>query len=363
MMSDDSQNCSRLEAVTNQHYSHDSPFFEGIQVVPDSGIQVKFQRVGLEVVANDQYSELCPDSDPVNLNGQHLQSPRSRRLSRKWLFFGGVAILLIVVAAVLGGVLGTRANSKSPSASSSTTPSSSSLSSNISSTMNADSPVQSRHNLAALSFALDSVDTTRVYYQDNAGEIVEAASSTKHSEWIHKNLGFFAKNGSAIGAAVSRPGFMLVIFDFLFDRVELSLICVQEITVLYMNFENLLHNVVYNSKTGNWIEGDLAKEKLISSFDAGVSVVYHQCANCSNNTIIAYQDVNGFVQIGNRTSDGWILTQVDINPINNTGLALALEITSGLPKFVDIYYQAPNLNLGLHSWEPADINFTGEILT
>ena len=212
MTSDDSQDCSRLEAVTNQHDSHDNPSFEGMQVVPDSGIQVNFQKTGLEVVANDQCPELCSDSDPVNLGAQNLQSPRSRRPPRKWLFFGGVAIFLIVVAAVLGSVLGTRANSKLPSASSSTAPSSSS---DHSSTVNADKPVQPRHNLAALSFALDSVDTTRVYYQDNAGEIVEAASSTEHSEWIHNHLGFFAKNGSAIGAAVSRPGFIPVIFGFL----------------------------------------------------------------------------------------------------------------------------------------------------
>lgn len=218
MIPDDSQDCSGLEAVTNQHYSHDTPSFEGMQVVPDSGIQVNFQKTGLEVVQNDHNPELCSDTAP---GAQHLQSPRSRRLPRKWLCSGGFAIFLIVAAAVLGGVLGTRANSKLPSASSSTTPSSSS---DHSTTVNADNPVQSRHNLAALSFALDSVDTTRVYYQDNAGEIVEAATSTEHSEWIHNNLGFFAKNGSAIGAAVSRPGFIPVTFDSFSGQVEFSLI-------------------------------------------------------------------------------------------------------------------------------------------
>lgn len=169
MISDDSQDRSRLEAVTNQHYSHDNPVFGGMQVVPDSGKQVNVHGTGLEVVANHQHPELFSDSDPVNLGGQHLQSPRSRRPSRKWLIFGGVTILLIVVGAVLGGVLGTRANRKSLSTSSSTTPPSSSLSSNIPSTINADEPVQFRHSIAALSFANDSLDATRVYYQDNVG--------------------------------------------------------------------------------------------------------------------------------------------------------------------------------------------------
>ena len=136
----------------------------------------------------------------------------------------------------------------------------------------------------------------------------------------------------------------------------------QEITVLYTDSENLLHNVVYNSKTGNWSEGDLANEKLIPSFDAGMGVVYHQCAKCSNNTIIAFQDVNGFVQVGNRTSNGWILTQVDVGAVNNTGLALGTVTVAAVPRRISLYYQASSLNLSQYVWEPANGNGLGEIL-
>ncbi len=38
--------------------------------------------------------------------------------------------------------------------------------------------------------------------------------------------------------------------------------------------------------------------------------MYNQCKMCANTTIIAFQDTNGFVQIGNRTSDGWASTQI-----------------------------------------------------
>lgn len=144
--------------------------------------------------------------------------------------------------------------------------------------------------------------------------------------------------------------------------MEFLLTCVQEITVLYIDSGNLLHNIVFNSKIGSWVEGDLVNEKLMPSLDAGVSVAYHQCARCSNNTVIAYQDLNGFLQIGNRTSDGWILTQIDANPIDNTGLALALVVALGLPKNICVYYQAPNLKLSQHVWKPVDVNNSGEIL-
>lgn len=202
MTSHGDQDYGMLEAVTNQRYTHNKPLPEnsGMQVVPDYGKQVNNERTGLEVAAKHQYRHQYP----ANSGEQHHQSRRPRQ---KWLIIGGIAALLIVVAAILGGVLGSRANKKSPPTSSSTpsTPSSS----------NASTTAQRQHNLAALSFALNTVYNTRVYYQDNAGEIVEAASSAANSTWINTSLGFFAKNGSAIGAAVSRPGFAHVSLGFL----------------------------------------------------------------------------------------------------------------------------------------------------
>lgn len=181
---------SRFEVVADQSYNHDNTLSgnSGLQVVPDDGKQVNFEVAGLEVVTNDP----SPDSYSANLGDQHHQPRRPRQLRRRWLIFGAICAPLIIVTAILGGVLGWKANKKSSSSSSSS---------------NANIPIQRRHNLAALSFALNSVNNTLVYYQDNTGEIVEAASSTQNTTWIKTKLGFFVKNGSAIGAAIRQSGF------------------------------------------------------------------------------------------------------------------------------------------------------------
>lgn len=202
------QDYSKLEAIKNHPNAHDKPFPEnsGKEVVLDHGKQVNTENTGLEAAAIDLY----PDKHPSNSGDQYH---RPRRPRRKWLMFGGgIAALLIVFAAVLGGVLGSRANKKPPPTSSSTT--------SPSSPSDASTTVQRQHNLAALSFAVNSVNNTRVYYQDNAGEIVEAANSAENSTWINTKLGFFAKNGSAIAAAVSRPGYALVSLTSLFGKAR-----------------------------------------------------------------------------------------------------------------------------------------------
>lgn len=170
--------------------------------------QVNSQKTGLEVVVQEQGSSQYSASPDT-------QYPLQRR--RKWLLCGGIAVILIVIAAALGVLFGSRAHRKS----SSNSLSSFSLptSSNASSSLPSCNPITTVHNqrkLAAVSFTVNSVDNTRIYYQDNAGEIVEAANSAKDNTWINNKLGFFAKNGSAIGAAVSRPGFTHVSLDFEF---------------------------------------------------------------------------------------------------------------------------------------------------
>lgn len=260
MSSHGNQDDIELQPVTRQRYAHENSFPEssgiqvaqsespgiqvvqseslGIQVVPDYGAQVHYQPTLPEPVTNGQppdlSPDLSPDSHPVHPGDQHHQSQRPRWPRRKWLIFGGITFAVVVLIGVLGGVLGSRAAKKSSStkfgiSSSLSTPSSSppssspssSLtssssppsSSNASSLPNAGSPVERQYNLAAVSFPTNSVDNTRLYYQDNTGEIVEAATSSKNSSWINTNLGFFAKNGSALGAAVAQPGFTHVCVD------------------------------------------------------------------------------------------------------------------------------------------------------
>lgn len=73
MTSPDDQDFSRLEAVTNQRCNYDNQFPEssGMQVLPDNGKQVNFERTGLEVAANNQYADPYSDLYPVSLGNEN----------------------------------------------------------------------------------------------------------------------------------------------------------------------------------------------------------------------------------------------------------------------------------------------------
>ena len=186
---------STLEAVPQQYMYHTyrhqrNPSTDpGKQVSPDDGKQQIGDSIGIEVAAKEEY---CAH----DLGDQLVQASRGSR--RKWLLLFGAVGLIAALAAALGGVFGSRHRS------SATLSSSDSL--NSSTTLPTAPP---RRNIAALSFASKSVNNTRVYFQDNAGQIMEAANSADNGIWTITNIGIGAKNGSAIAAAVSRPSFPL----------------------------------------------------------------------------------------------------------------------------------------------------------
>ena len=95
--------------------------------------------------------------------------------------------------------------------------------------------------------------------------------------------------------------------------------------------------------------------------NSSLAATYNQCSLCANTTIIAFQDENGFVQIGNLTSGGWTLTQLGsaLDPEIGTGLALQPFYLSGLEDQINLYYQKSNLNMSLASWTPASRNNGG----
>ena len=84
--------------------------------------------------------------------------------------------------------------------------------------------------------------------------------------------------------------------------------------------------------------------------------MYNQCQMCANTTIVAFQDSNGFVQVANLTSSGWILTQVNLDPQMGTGLALQPFYRVGLEDQINLYHQKSYLNMSLASWKPAANN-------
>lgn len=163
----------------------------GKQVAPDFGKQ----RIG-----NRSELELAPkeDSDRHEIDIRHNKSRRP--LARRRVIAWGTLGLILILGAVLGGVLGSRhrksvSSLNSPS-NSTTTP----------------LPVTPIHrNIAAVSFTLNSTNITRVYFQDDVGQIIEASNSESNNKtWSINKTGINGKNGSIIAAAVSPPRFPLV---------------------------------------------------------------------------------------------------------------------------------------------------------
>ena len=95
--------------------------------------------------------------------------------------------------------------------------------------------------------------------------------------------------------------------------------------------------------------------------NSSLTAMYNQCSRCANTTIIAFQDENGFVQIGNLTSGGWTLTQLGstLDPLIGTGLALQPFYLNGSADQINLYHQTSDLNLSLSSWNPPSKNHQG----
>ena len=171
----------------------------GKQVIPHEGKQL-FLDDGKEHMVDDGgiQSVATPDSYEHDFSDHQIQVHRPSR--KKWILSGGAVGLIVIIAVVLGLVFGLRHKR------SGTTPVTSAPNSSATSP---PTPLPQR-NIAALSFASDSVNNTRVYFQDNMGQIMEAAKSAKDTKWSIIGTGTVGKNGSAIAAAVSRPDFPLV---------------------------------------------------------------------------------------------------------------------------------------------------------
>ena len=130
----------------------------------------------------------------------HVNTHRPSRKTR--ILLVGAVALTVIIALVLGLVFGLRHKRSGTT---------SVISSSNSSAVPISSPTSPpQRNIAALSFASESVNNTRVYFQDNVGQIMEAANTANDTKWSINGTGIIGKNGSAIAAAVSRPEFPLV---------------------------------------------------------------------------------------------------------------------------------------------------------
>jgi len=170
---------------------------------------------GLEVAITD-HKEVAIPSDKVVLFSSHFDKEavavdgnsgrqQQKSLPRRTRVIAGVVFLIVVLASLLGGILAFREGKKSATSNTSPPSSPSSTAPLPSSSATA---FHYTGNIAAVSTA-SNAGGTRLYYQDAANELVEAAS-TDNKTWTNTKLGLFPRSGSALAAAVSRPQYSLV---------------------------------------------------------------------------------------------------------------------------------------------------------
>ncbi|KAJ8067294.1 hypothetical protein OCU04_004652 [Sclerotinia nivalis] len=306
---------------------------------------------------------------PVSTEKETVESievTQKERRPWKWYILGGLIALVVIIAAVVGGIVASKKNntanvngvagevssfnSSSPTSSASNnSPTSTNTASSVSSTV---APFQ--RNVAAISYASNNVNNSRVYYQDNQGHILESHNNASSEIWSTSHI-VTAKNGSSFAAAVTMPannfvGCPPIPPQVLFETTQL-LTKIQEITVLYSDSDNLLHDIIYDVTSDSWNEGTLSSENYIISENSNVAVMYWQCLLCTNTTIISFQDVNNRIQVGNLTSTGWVLTQINVDVVDNTGLALQPFYRLNQAHQINLYYQQPDSNMAISAWE------------
>lgn len=150
----------------------------------------------------------------------YTEGTQKKRRPWKWYILAGVLGIIIVIAAVIGGVVASKkksvasvdeipgntesSNSSSPTTSTTTPSTSNSPTSTNSASLAASTVAPFQRNLAAISYESNNVNNSRVYYQDNQGNILEAHNNASSENWSISSV-VTAKNGSSFAAAVTMP--------------------------------------------------------------------------------------------------------------------------------------------------------------
>lgn len=126
----------------------------------------------------------------------------------------------------------------------------------------------------------------------------------------------------------------------------------------------MIHDITYNSQVNQWAKGTISDEKYITHPNSSLTAMYNQCHDCANTTILAYQDVNGFVQVANKSSSGWTSKQLRLDAYTGTGLALQPFYLPELQDQINLYYQSIALNITLATLDPRlDADISGMYFT
>ena len=182
---------------------------DGKQVAPTGGKQ-GYLDDDKQVVTHDVRSEfLAKDKYPTQ-DAECNHGPAIRHSRRKWIILCGCLALIVVLSAILGPVFGLR-HKESEKGSQTNSTTTSATSSPTLPTTPVPKPLFER-NIAAFSFETDEsssqpVNASHVYFQDNSGRLLQASASADNTSWTLSRTPVTPRNGSAIGAAVSRPGY------------------------------------------------------------------------------------------------------------------------------------------------------------
>lgn len=168
---------------------------------------------GLEVARDDGKEYVPPQAsynsqDPIAAQGYNHAQDKPLLVQRPWWkkkrFFVTAIVLLVVIAVAVGVGVGVSLNSDSGSSSSPSTGNSPTTPTDP----NMDALM--RRNVAAVSLQDGSTNRTWVFYRNNEGQIVRSGATSPEGPWTTNETGSSGQEGSALAAAVSRPGFPLV---------------------------------------------------------------------------------------------------------------------------------------------------------
>lgn len=136
--------------------------------------------------------------------------------------------------------------------------------------------------------------------------------------------------------------------------------------LFYIGDDYTIRGLSYAKSTGLWTANHVSDQNFTVMPNSSLAAMYNQCPLCANTTILAFQDINGFVQVANLTSSGWSTTQLgnDMNPTSGTGLALQPFYRPNQADQINLYYQkADTLNMTLATYGFGDPGWSLNVQT
>lgn len=109
---------------------------------------------------------------------------------------------------------------------------------------------------------------------------------------------------------------------------------------------------VYNGTTSKWTQGITSKQQYKTGSNSGLAAMYHECAHCSNKTVLAFQDPSDAVLFAKTTDSGWQAPTQPKNvvPLSGTALALHPFTDTGVEDSINLYYQGSDLGVYGAQW-------------